>query len=189
VSLVLAAGLLLTGGLHMDGAMDTADGLAAGDRCLEAMADSRVGASGAQAMALLLLLRAAALAVLAGSVPPLLLWSAIWGRLSPLLAMEAFPYLRRGGSAGFHRGHWSGLAVELRPTALLLALLLPLAGRLGWPLLLLLSGVVPAVLVPFWLGRRLGGHTGDSYGACLEWTETLALLLAAFLTLAGSAAG
>jgi adenosylcobinamide-GDP ribazoletransferase len=50
VALVLAAGLLLSGGLHMDGAMDTADGLAAGDRLLEAMDDSRVGASGAQAL-------------------------------------------------------------------------------------------------------------------------------------------
>jgi adenosylcobinamide-GDP ribazoletransferase len=31
--------------------------------------------------------------------------------------------------------------------------------------------------VPLWLGRRLGGHSGDSYGACVEWSETLALLL------------
>ncbi|MEA5410639.1 adenosylcobinamide-GDP ribazoletransferase, partial [Synechococcus sp. BA-120 BA3] len=52
VALVLALGLWLSGGLHMDGVMDSADGLAAGDRCLEAMADSRVGASGVQALAL-----------------------------------------------------------------------------------------------------------------------------------------
>jgi len=26
--------------------------------------------------------------------------------------------------------------------------------------------------VPLWLGRRLGGHSGDSYGACVEWTDT-----------------
>ena len=44
---VLAFGLWLTGGLHLDGLMDTADGLAAGaTRVLEAMDDSRVGASG-----------------------------------------------------------------------------------------------------------------------------------------------
>ena len=38
-------------------------------------------------------------------------------------------------------------------------------------------GLVPALLVPLWLGRRLGGHSGDSYGASVEWAETLALLL------------
>ena len=42
-------------------------------------------------------------------------------------------------------------------------------------------GVVPAVLVPLWLGRRLGGHSGDSYGACVEWSEALALLLMGLL--------
>jgi ribonucleoside-diphosphate reductase alpha chain len=36
---------------------------------------------------------------------------------------------------------------------------------------------LPALLVPLWFGRRLGGHSGDTYGACVEWSETLALLL------------
>ena len=53
---VLALGLWLTGGLHLDGLMDTADGLGAGhSRCLEAMDDSRVGASGVQAAFIALL--------------------------------------------------------------------------------------------------------------------------------------
>lgn len=181
VALVLAVGLLLTGGLHMDGAMDTADGLAAGDRLLEAMEDSRVGASGAQALALLLLLRAAALAMLGPLAPAALIWSAIWGRMAPLLAMARFPYLRPQGTAGFHRRHWAGLAIELRPSLVLVALGLALSWPWAWPLPLLLAGLVPAVLVPLGLGRRLGGHSGDSYGACVEWAETLALLLMALL--------
>ena len=65
LALVLALGSWLSGGLHLDGAMDTADGLAAGPkRCLEAMDDSRVGASGVQALLQLLLLRVAGLALL-----------------------------------------------------------------------------------------------------------------------------
>ena len=178
VCLVLAAGLLLSGGLHMDGAMDTADGLAAGERLLEAMADSRVGASGVQALAVLLLLRAAALASLGPAAAISLLWAAVWGRLAPLIAMAHFPYLRQQGSAAFHRRHWAGLERELRPVALLLALLAGLSWRLQAPAAVLL-GVGPAVLVPLWLGRRLGGHSGDSYGACVEWAEALALLLMA----------
>jgi adenosylcobinamide-GDP ribazoletransferase len=185
VALVLAVALLLSGGLHMDGAMDTADGLAAGDRLLEAMDDSRVGASGAQALALLLLLRGAALASLGPLAPAALVGAGVWGRVAPLVAMARFPYLRPQGTAAFHRRHWRGLARELRPTVLLLGLALA-----GWATLaptaaalLAGAGLLPALAVPLWLGRRLGGHSGDSYGACVEWSETLGLLLAAALSL------
>ena len=197
VALVLAAGLLLTGGLHMDGAMDTADGLAAGERLLEAMDDSRVGASGAQALALLLLLRTAALASLATAAPLALPWAALWGRVAPLVAMARFPYLRPGGTAAFHREHWAGLARELRPTALLVLLVVVIDMAVaGWvvagsgaskAVLAGLAGLLPALVVPLWLGRRLGGHSGDSYGACVEWSEALALLLSAALSLGGAA--
>lgn len=191
VALVLAAGLLLSGGLHMDGVMDTADGLAAGERRLEAMADSRVGAMGVQALVVLLLLRVAGLAALGAAAPLPLLWAAVWARVSPLPAMAFFPYLRPQGSAAFHRRHWSGLARELRPTLLLVLVLLPfsLAAGGGGPTLAGLAGAVPALLTPWLLGRRLGGHSGDSYGACVEWTEAGALLLAALIMGMGAALG
>ena len=205
VALVLAAALLLSGGLHLDGAMDTADGLAAGPRALEAMRDSRVGAAGVQALALLLLLRGAGLlslaeavsaggsgaiagvvsgAVISGAaapapwaVPLALVWAAFWGRLSPLLALQWFPYLQPEGSAAFHRRHWRGLGRELVPAGLAFALLLlgsrAWPGTTGW---LPLVGIGPALAVPLWIGRRLGGHSGDTYGACVEWSEALSLL-------------
>ena len=200
VALVLVLAVVLTGGLHLDGAMDTADGLGAGPRALEAMKDSRVGAAGVQALLVVLLLRGAGLICLATGAPgaaplaaPLaMVWAAFWARVSPLLAMQYFPYLREQGSAGFHREHWQGLAKELRPVlgTLVLALLVlgvALVGpglRVPHGVVLGLGGVVgmvPVVLVPLWLGRRLGGHSGDSYGACVEWSEALALLLMGLL--------
>jgi adenosylcobinamide-GDP ribazoletransferase len=191
VALVLALALWLSGGLHMDGAMDSADGLAAGDRFLEAMADSRVGASGVQALAVLLLLRTGALAILGAAAPMALVWAAVWGRVAPLPAMAWFPYLRAGGSAAFHRAHGAGLAVELRPTLLLvpLLLLLPWPGLASWPVPTGLLGLVPALIVPLMLGRRLGGHSGDTYGACVEWTEAWGLLLIGVALRLGAAAG
>jgi adenosylcobinamide-GDP ribazoletransferase len=195
LALVMALGLWLTGGLHHDGALDTADGLAAGPRRrLEAMADSRVGAAAVQVALQLALLRAAALACLLTASPQLgawlLVWAAFWGRLSPLLAMQCHPYLRREGSAAFHRRHWQGIGRELRPAGLALAVLVPL----GWLLpisapgrWLGLLGLLPACWVPWWLGRRLGGHSGDSYGASVEWTETLALLLMGLAVVLGAA--
>ena len=189
IPLVLALGIALSGGLHLDGAMDTADGLAAGpERCLEAMDDSRVGASGVQAFVLLVLLRVGALALLAPQAPAALVGASVWGRVAPLVAMQAFPYLRpQGGTAAFHRRHWRGWARELAPTLLLLGLLSGIALGLGWPLWIGLgwSGLLPALLVPWALGRRLGGHSGDSYGACVEWTQSLCLLLWGLLLLWG----
>ena len=177
VALVLALGITLSGGLHLDGVMDTADGLAAGERCLEAMEDSRVGASAVQALVLLLLLRAAGLICLGAQAPLALLWSGFFSRTSPLLAMAWFPYLRPdGGTAAFHRLHWRGLPRECRPVLLGLVLLLLLPVPSGWWFAGLVAAL-PAALVPLWLGRRLGGHSGDSYGACVEWSEALALLL------------
>ncbi len=195
VALVIALGLGLTGGLHSDGAIDTADGLAAGPRVLEAMDDSRVGAAGVQAFAVLLLLRAAGLLALAntglaGAAGWALLSTAIWGRLAPLLAMAHYPYLREQGTAGFHRERRRSLPLELLPGLLLLGGLLlgglVLAGTT--PLVVaavLLLPALPALAVPVWFGRRLGGHSGDTYGACVEWTESLGLLISG-LVLSGA---
>ena len=180
---VLALGLWLTGGLHLDGLMDTADGLAAGNsRCLEAMDDSRVGASGVQAAFIALLLQFSALVQLGRFAPAALVVSAIFARVSPLWAMGRFPYLRQQdtGTAAFHRSNWGGWR-EGNPTLLLLLA----TGLLVWglePRLLIawagvaLLGTCAALCPAEWLGRRLGGHTGDSYGATLMICETLTLL-------------
>ena len=184
----MALGIWLTGGLHLDGLMDTADGLAAGSsRCLEAMDDSRVGASGVQAAVIVLLLQFSALVQLGGCAPAALVFSAIFARVSPLWAMGHFRYLRQQdtGTAAFHRSNWRGWR-EGHPTLLLLLL----AGLLVWalqPHLLMawvgfaVLGIAAAALPAEWLGRRLGGHTGDSYGATLMVCETLTLLGSALL--------
>jgi adenosylcobinamide-GDP ribazoletransferase len=80
------------------------------------------------------------------------------------------------------------LGLELLPAALGLVLLLAMAGLQGGlaGASAGLLGLLPAVLVPLVLGRRLGGHSGDTYGACVEWSETGVLLLSAA---AGLAAG
>jgi adenosylcobinamide-GDP ribazoletransferase len=176
--------------------VDTADGLAAGPRALEAMDDSRVGAAGVQALVVVLLLRAGGLLALAtATTPAVVAWSllltAIWGRISPLLAIARFPYLREQGTAAFHRQGRGPLLRELLPGLLVLAVL-----GLAVLLLALASGdprrvlpLLPVLWLPGWLGRRLGGHSGDSYGACVEWSEALGLLLCGLVLSAVSAAG
>ena len=191
VPAVLALGLWLTGGLHFDGLMDTADGLAAGpERCLEAMEDSRVGASGVQLSVVVLLLQFAALVRLGPLAPIALVVTSALARVSPLWAMARFDYLRVNGTAGFHRRHQKGLG-DAVPTLVLLVVLSPLNPLLQQlPLLTAPLCLLSALVAAEWLGRRLGGMTGDGYGAVVMLSETSSLLLIALLESAlGSGAG
>ena len=172
--MVIALGIWLSGGLHHDGVMDTADGLAAGpERCLEAMEDSRVGASGVLALVMVLMLQLGALVQLGSAAPAALVTVGVWSRVAPLWAMARFPYLRRDGTAGFHRRHgrprWDAL-----PSGVVLLVLCMVLDPV-----MLLAGAPVALVVAEGLGRRLGGHTGDSYGAVLVLTETFTLVLLA----------
>ncbi len=173
--------LWLTGGLHLDGAMDTADGLAVPDpeRRLAVMADSRSGAFGVMVAIALLALKATALASLIGS--PALVAVPVWGRWAQVLAVARFPYLRAEGKGALHRRDYGGWPDWLPGLCLaLVASALPLLTRQpASALRLLLGGLLLAWIVPGWFGRRLGGHTGDSYGATVEWTEALLLVLLA----------
>ena len=138
-----------------------------------------------QAAGPVLLLQFAALVRLDAWAPAVLILAAVAGRVAPLWAMARFRYLRSEGTAGFHRRHHRGLR-EGRPTLLLLAVVMGMAlvlqpALLPMLLLVVLLALGAAVLVAEWLGRRLGGHTGDTYGASLMVTETLILLIAAVL--------
>ncbi len=186
-ALVVGLWLWLTGGLHLDGAMDTADGLAVQDpnRRLAVMADSHSGAFGVMAAIAILGLKTLALADLSSGRSGAIVLAALWGRWGQVVAILRYPYLKEKGKGAFHKPHLqpfpavlsglgaSGLAlglwVGIRPDQSFLAL-----G--GWA-----GGLVLAVLVGFDLNRRLGGHTGDTYGATVEWTEVLVLIWATIL--------
>jgi adenosylcobinamide-GDP ribazoletransferase len=173
--------LWLTGGLHLDGAMDTADGLAVMDpqRRLEVMADSRTGAFGTMVAIAILGLKTLALADLTTGHRLALLAAPLWGRWGQVVAIARYPYLKAEGKGAFHK---AGLRL---PQDLLLGpvMALLLYGLYGWVhptqtklvLAMFPMGIMLACVTAAWFNRRLGGHTGDTYGAVVEWTETLIL--------------
>jgi adenosylcobinamide-GDP ribazoletransferase len=180
-ALVIVAGIALTGGLHLDGAMDTADGLAVQDpqRRLEVMSDSLTGAFGAMAAIALLLLKTAALTELESYRWLALMAAAGWGRWGQLVAIISYPYLKPTGKGAIHK--------ESTPNDLIPGLLL-LLGLSAFQILLdqrtwilgagmAFGGGAIAVLTGAWFNHKLGGHTGDTYGAVVEWTEALLLCL------------
>ncbi len=187
-AVVVAAWVAVTGGLHLDGAMDTADGLAVQDptRRLAVMADSATGAFGAIAAALILVIKTCALSDLTPDRWLIFITVLGWARWGQLVAIARYPYLKPTGKGAFHKQAVRSLRntlpsfcllVMLSATPLLLHMLHNQSWWLGVPLALGLSlgGGAIAWLTGVWFNRQLGGHTGDTYGAVVEWTETLLL--------------
>ncbi|MBO9998106.1 MAG: adenosylcobinamide-GDP ribazoletransferase [Cyanobacteria bacterium SID2] len=180
---VVAIAIAVTGGLHLDGAIDTADGLAVPDpqRRLAVMRDSVVGAFGAMAAIAIVLLKTVALADLSVDRTLALMAACGWGRWGQVVAIVRYPYLRPSGKGAIHKASIRS-AVDLIPGGLLLLglsiiqiLLTP--DRWLFGIGMALGGSSIAVLTGAWLNARLGGHTGDTYGAVVEWTEALLLCL------------
>jgi len=186
-TVVIISGIALTGGLHLDGVMDAADGLAVPDqkRRLEVMADSTTGAFGAMSAISLLLLKITALTDLDSDRLLILMGIAGWGRWGQLVAIARYPYLKLTGKGAFHKkakySIWAFLLgiLLLLSLSLILIVLDPQNWLVGCGMAI--GGIVIALLTGAWFNRCLGGHTGDTYGAVVEWTE--ALLLCILVTL------
>lgn len=174
-------GLLLTGAFHEDGLADVADGLGGSRdraRALDIMKDSRVGAFGAIAIAMVLLTKLALLAML-GSIDVVLacaglLAAHVASRAFPLLIVRALPHVG-------DEGHSKSKPVADRiDTSALVAAAAWLAVGLGVACLLvgggsLLGGLAGAALACLWMWRlftvRLQGFTGDCLGATQQVCE------------------
>jgi len=179
--LLVALWLWLTGGLHLDGAMDTADGLAVPEpeRRLAVMADSRTGAFGVMIAIVLLGIKGLCLLDLATLRWVSLPLAAGWGRWGQVVAIARYPYLREQGKGALHKAHaqpatdWIWGLVALVGLAGIAAVIAP--AQILWLLAVMVSGGTIALATGAWLQRQLGGQTGDTYGAIVEWTETLLL--------------
>jgi adenosylcobinamide-GDP ribazoletransferase len=179
--LIVCIWVAITGGLHLDGAMDTADGLAVGnpERRLEVMADSATGAFGAMIGVGIFLLKAAALTDIEHNRWFVLLAACSWGRWGQILAIAKYPYLKPTGKGAFHKQAIRSYKDVLPGLVLIMVLsILPVIlnrDRFILSLVSVIAGIAIAFITGLWFNRKLGGHTGDTYGAVVEWTEALLL--------------
>ena len=182
----IAISIFITGGIHLDGLMDTADGIGAGpSKRIEAMKDSRVGAIGVQSLVIILILQIAALIKLGVYAPFAFPLAAFWGRLSQIFAIENYEYIFKKQSLSFHHQNWEGISKEIRPSLIILSIgiiifLFSTNLNISNTLILIyciFSGLITSILIPHLINKYLGGHCGDSYGACLVITEATNLLL------------
>jgi adenosylcobinamide-GDP ribazoletransferase len=178
--LVVAADLGLTGLLHIDGLIDSADGLLPHldrDRRLEVMARPEVGAFGVAVAGIVLLSRWASLASLR---PAPLLLASLWAasRTTMAVAARTQPYARapEGGlaTAFLGRGRLLPLLGGFAGALVVAAVWRPVAG----PVSVAAGGLAAAAVIAL-ARHQLGGFTGDVLGAAGVLGETVGLLVAA----------
>jgi len=179
-AILLALWVILTGCLHLDGFLDTCDGLLGGwtpEKRLEIMRDERVGAYALAGGVLLLLLKFSALASLPHHWEALVM-AATLGRWGMSLAIVAFPYARPEGLGRSMKDQADWLHAGI--ATLITLIVVWLAGQFAGLAMMALAGVT------IWLGarfslRRIPGLTGDIYGAMNETIELVVLLAMAAL--------
>lgn len=198
-ALLLGLWIALTGGLHLDGLMDTADGVFSGrsrEKMLEIMKDSRAGSYGVIAALFILLLKFSGLYFLFEqiaehglSISWMLLAIAaatMWSRWWMVISISSWKPARMVGLGQLFNGvnlQYVSVMTAASLFIYLMALMIfviTTGGNLYYVWLSLLIPICSAImgwLIAKWLKRKLGGLTGDTYGAMNEVVEALIIVL------------
>jgi adenosylcobinamide-GDP ribazoletransferase len=189
-ALILVGMVLVNGALHMDGFIDTCDGLAGNkppEERQRIMKDSRVGAFGVVGGVLLLLLKFVSFNSIPQDVTIAgLVMMPVISRWLMVYAIVAYPYAKsRGlGTVFKQEATWN------RFWAATIIAAVAVAAALWWRGVNFryFSGAV--AMVGVWvaalawlqhLSRKFGGLTGDSYGSVCEFSEVAILMALSLL--------
>jgi adenosylcobinamide-GDP ribazoletransferase len=188
--LLITAMVLLSGALHLDGFIDTCDGLA-GHRTVEdrwrIMHDSRSGAFGIVGAVVLLLVKYVSLSSApANLMTATLVIMPVVSRWAMVYAVFAYPYARPTGLGKVFKEGASGPGLALA-TVFTLAVAI---GAAWWAktnyfylvgLVIVFGTWLITLLMATYLKRKLAGLTGDTYGAINEVAEVGVLLIVCLL--------
>ena len=189
ILICLAAGYFFTGGLHIDGLMDTIDGIYAGPKKMyKAMKDSRVGSFGVQVLLLISLIQFASLLQLQDKIIYVLPICLFWGRFSSLIYINNFKYITYKKKSISHKKKWRGFLYESFLSIFIILLMFSLLIKLNifsiYPLKtisLFLTSLFYCFIIPNLLGNKVKGFNGDTCGASVVLVETITMFTFAII--------
>ncbi|MCI5223844.1 MAG: adenosylcobinamide-GDP ribazoletransferase [Candidatus Electrothrix sp. AR4] len=174
--------LSFSGGLHLDGLADTADGFFSArprERMLEIMRDSATGAMGVIALVLLLALKITCLASMGDKLIFAVFLMPFAGRTAILLLMAMLPYIRPEGGLGslfavsFNNHH--ARTVSLAALLVFSGIAWAASGSQG--VLVAFAVLLLTTLFAVFCRQKIGGVTGDTLGAVCELAEAVVALV------------
>jgi adenosylcobinamide-GDP ribazoletransferase len=184
-ALLVAAMVLMTGAMHLDGLADTCDGTAGyrdREERLRIMHDSRTGAFGVVGIVVVLLVKFAAI----GAIQPryinaALILMPVLSRWAMVYAIYAFRYARPEGMGAAYK-QATRLPEFLGATIVALAVAAALVPSLSLVGFFAFAGVwLATTAMALYLRGKLGGLTGDTYGAINEVMEVTTMVLIAVI--------
>lgn len=175
-TLLLLVWIWITGGLHLDGLADTADAWVGGfgdpERTLRIMKDPRSGPIGVLSLLIVCALKWSALYVLLEQQQLwLLLFVPMLARLSPLILFLTTPYVRDQGL-----GTAMSQYIPRKLSYMIIVGVLGLCAIIGlWGFILVVLSLIIIWYLRAKFIQRIGGITGDTMGATIEWIESVSL--------------
>lgn len=167
--------IILTGGLHLDGLSDTADGFFSNrdkERILEIMKDSRIGAFGVLSLIIIIFFKYILISNIEFNLPVALVLSMGNSRLIVLLQI-AFKKVARPGGLG-------DMVHQSKPKVYIIAsIILYLAVIIFIDIIYIIPLIFSLIIgeaISLYTYKKIGGFTGDVYGTTIELTEAASLL-------------
>ena len=184
-TLVVGLGAWATGAIHLDGLADTVDGFGGGrdrEAVLRIMRDPLIGSYGAAALVFVIGVKVTAIAALLdrGAALPFVVAAPAISRWTISALAAWLPYARTEaglGKAVTHERDTVGLVVATAVTALIAIGALRVDALIVWAF-----AALTALCIARTARRRIGGVTGDVFGASVELTEASVLLSGVLLT-------
>ena len=174
--LFVAMPVILTGGIHCDGFMDTVDGIFSGrdrERMLEIMKDSCTGAFGVVAFVLLMMFQYGAVSdVPVEALPAALFVMPIISRMMMVFTITIYPYARKEGMG-------KAFSEYTNKRTLGVVFLYGLALVIPWGINALIAVFVSLLFTTCFCNfvtKKIGGVTGDVYGAVCTLCELLVMI-------------
>lgn len=180
--LIIVCWAWISGALHLDGLIDTFDGIFGGtnpEERLKIMKDERVGAFALIGGILIMLTKYVILETVIAIDDKVLLLAPMISRWGMTLAIVGFPYARSEGLGYTIKifSNWKRVVIASVFTIIAAWLI---SGVVG--LMLILFSTIIVLVISYYVMKKISGLTGDTYGAINEIVEVWVLLVdAAFI--------